>query len=54
MWVRALRVVSLLLGIAAFLRARVRALGGATIAALRRLGDRVRGFGRRDPLAGPS
>ncbi|WP_280268342.1 hypothetical protein [Nocardia wallacei] len=54
MWVRVLRVVSVLLGIAAYLRARVRALGAAAAAALRRLADRVRGDGRREPLAGPS
>ncbi|GAB2728129.1 hypothetical protein [Nocardia thraciensis] len=54
MWVRALRLVSLLLGTAAFLRARVRAFSAATVAALRRPADRGRSGGRREPLAGPS
>ncbi|BCK54599.1 hypothetical protein NWFMUON74_23710 [Nocardia wallacei] len=52
MWVRALRVVSVLLGIAALLRTQVRALGAGVSAALRRPLARLRGDVGRQRFAG--
>ncbi|MBF6176758.1 hypothetical protein [Nocardia blacklockiae] len=49
-WVRALRVVSVLLGIAALLRDGARALTARTAAGLRGPADRMRDGGRGQPL----
>ncbi|MBB5911324.1 hypothetical protein BJY24_000191 [Nocardia transvalensis] len=51
MWVRALRAVSVLLGIAAFLRARLRTLTAPATTTLRTLSDRLRGP-RHHPVTG--
>ncbi|WP_280360895.1 hypothetical protein [Nocardia wallacei] len=52
MWVRVLRVVSVLLGIAALLRTQVRALGARVSTGLRRPVVRLRGDGGRRRFAG--
>lgn len=54
MWVRALRVVSVLLGIAALLRTRVRSLGTRVSAGLHRPVVRLRGDRGRRQFTGPA